>query len=90
MWSVVAGHMSLAPYRGCLGPQYSGKGEESTVRGSFDRGDLKEAAGAASPMEPRGAFLGFDAGRRGRLTPRVAGNGTEGATGEGGTCLKGH
>src|ERR1035438_1645037 len=40
-------------------------------RGSFDRGDLKEAAGGASPMEPRGCFLGFDTRRTGRQTPKM-------------------
>jgi hypothetical protein len=44
---------SLAPYRDCLGGRDTG-----TVirwgRGSFDRGDLKEVAGAAvRAMEPQ-------------------------------------
>jgi hypothetical protein len=45
--------MSLAPYRDCLG----GKDTGTVIcwgRGSFDRGDLKEAAGAAvRAMEPQ-------------------------------------
>jgi len=44
---------SLAPYRDCLG----GKDTGTVIcwgRGSFDRGDLKEAAGAAiRAMEPQ-------------------------------------
>jgi hypothetical protein len=44
---------SLAPYRDCLG----GKDTGAVIcwgRGSFDRGDLKEAAGASvRAMEPQ-------------------------------------
>ena len=40
--------------------------EECAGRGSFDRGDLKEAAGGASrAMEPQACFWGFGAGRAG-------------------------
>src|SRR5258708_20181581 len=50
---------SLAPYRDCLG----GKDTGTVIcwgRGSFDRGDLKEAAGAAvRALEPQGG-LGND------------------------------
>jgi len=49
IWNV----KSLAPYRDCLG----GKDTGTVIcwgRGSFDRGDLKEAAGAAvRAMEPQ-------------------------------------
>jgi hypothetical protein len=44
---------SLAPYRDCLGGKDTGK-VICWGRGSFDRGDLKEAAGAAvRAMEPQ-------------------------------------
>jgi hypothetical protein len=47
---------SLAPYRDCLGREGTGT-LRCPGRGSFDRGDLKEAAGAAGrAMEPQGCF----------------------------------
>jgi hypothetical protein len=50
---------SLAPYRDCLGSKRTGE-ENCSGRGSFDRGDLKEVAGAAGrAMEPQAVFSGF-------------------------------
>ena len=50
------GQKSLAPYRDCLGREGTGT-LRCPGRGSFDRGDLKEAAGAAGrAMEPQGCF----------------------------------
>jgi hypothetical protein len=47
---------SLAPYRDCLGREWKGEANCSG-RGSFDRGDLKEVAGAAGrAMEPPAVF----------------------------------
>ena len=48
--------MSLASYRDCLGSKCRGEASCS-YRGSFDRGDLKEVAGAAvRAMEPEAVF----------------------------------
>ena len=48
--------------------------EESSGRGTFDRGDLKEAAGAAGrAMEPLACSWGFGAGNAGNYAPREAG-----------------
>lgn len=53
---------SLAPYRDCLGGEFRGL-MRCLGRGSFDRDDLKEAAGAAVRAPSYGAasllFLGF-------------------------------
>ena len=47
---------SLAPYRDCRGGECAGT-MIIPVRGSFDRGDLKEAAGGAGrAMEPQARF----------------------------------
>jgi hypothetical protein len=55
-------HKSLAPYRDCLGSEFTGM-MRCLGRGSFDRDDLKEAAGAAVRAPSYGAasllFLGF-------------------------------
>jgi hypothetical protein len=66
IWPSIGNCKSLAPYRDCLGRESTGM-VWMRDRGSFDRGDLKEAAGGASrSMEPRVCFLGFgprDVGR---------------------------
>jgi hypothetical protein len=52
---------SLAPYRECRGVKPRGT-EERLSRGTFDRGDLKEAAGGAGrAMEPLAWSLNFGA-----------------------------
>ena len=54
---------SLAPYRECRGVKSYGN-EECSSRGTFDRGDLKEAAGVAGrAMEPLACSWSFDAGQ---------------------------
>ena len=63
---ITLGHIStrksLAPYRDCLGSECTGM-MRWLGRGSFDRDDLKEAAGAAVRAASYGAgsllFLGF-------------------------------
>ena len=40
-------HKSLAPYRECRGSKTLAERNKSSGRGTFDRDDLKEAAGAA-------------------------------------------
>jgi hypothetical protein len=57
--SPVRNDKSLAPYRDCLGGEVVGRGE-LFGRGSFDRGDLKEVAGATGrAMEPQVDFESF-------------------------------
>jgi hypothetical protein len=64
---------SLAPYRDCLGREGTGT-LRRPGRGSFDRGDLKEAAGGAGrAMEPLACFWFFDAGYVGGYVRRDAG-----------------
>jgi hypothetical protein len=64
---------SLAPYRDCLGREGTGT-LRCPGRGSFDRGDLKEAAGGAGrAMEPLACFWFFDAGYVGGYVRRDAG-----------------
>jgi hypothetical protein len=58
----VAPGKSLAPYRECRGVK-SSETEERSSRGTFDRGDLKEAGGAAvRGMEPLAWWWSFEAG----------------------------
>jgi hypothetical protein len=60
-------------------------------RGSFDRGDLKEAAdGASRAMEPRVGFLGFEARRLGRWAGREAGKAARSASKEAGAGGRRH
>jgi hypothetical protein len=65
--------------------------ENHADRGTFDRGDLKEAAGGASrAMEPRVCFLGFEARCLGRWTGREAGKAAISTSKETGALRKGH
>src|ERR1035438_94445 len=43
---------SLAPYRECRGGKSRAKTEQGSGRGTFDRGDLKEAASGVRPGGP--------------------------------------
>jgi hypothetical protein len=57
---------SLAPYRDCLGRD-GARTVKCAGRGSFDRGDLKEAAGGAGrAMEPLACSGGLEAGSGGQ------------------------
>jgi hypothetical protein len=88
--SAVSPGKSLAPYRDCLGREGPGM-VRGAGRGSFDRGDLKEAAGGASrAMEPRVCFWGFDTGRIGRWTRKEAGSAALEASKGAGAGLKRH
>jgi len=54
---------SLAPYRDCLGWEGTGMVKRAG-RGSFDRGDLKEAGGGAGrAMEPLVCFWELETDR---------------------------
>ena len=58
VWQI-SPHKSLAPYRECRGVQIR-DAEEDSGRGTFDRDDLKEAAGRA--MEPLACSWSFEVG----------------------------
>jgi hypothetical protein len=75
----VSTHKSLAPYRECRG-ENPRRAEENSGRGTFDRGDLKEAVGGAGrAMEPLAFSWGFGAGNVGNFAPREAGKAAFGA-----------
>jgi hypothetical protein len=54
--------------------------EQGSGRGTFDRGDLKEAAGGAGrAMEPLAFSWGFGSGNVGNFAPREGGKAAFGA-----------
>lgn len=67
---------SLAPYRECRGRQLLAERNKGSGRGTFDRGDLKEAAGAAGrAMEPLACSWGFGTDDVDYYGPREPGKG---------------
>src|SRR5260370_5799116 len=82
--STISNGKSLAPYRDCLG----GKDTGTVIcwgRGSFDRGDLKEAAGAAvRAMEPQAGLGDAGIANRDRCVRTKARGGLLGTAGRGG------